>query len=115
MLPPTSNRIVDVAQGHDPIDTTSPGAAWLMATGARAPQVQQQLAEGGDRHELVALHAHYAIEDRHFDPCEVVADLDVPLCCHAHVSGERFAAEVALFRVARSLLDNLTAPEHVGA
>jgi hypothetical protein len=115
MFPPTPDRLADVAQVHNPIDTSSPGAAWLMAAAARAAEVQQQVAEGRNRDELLTLHAHYSIEDPHFDPREVAADLDVPLCQRAHTTGECFAAEVALFRVARSLLDNLTTLAPVGA
>jgi hypothetical protein len=80
----------------------------MKGEGVMSPQ---QLAEGGNRVEVVTLHAHYAIESPHVDPCEVVADLDIPLCHRAHATGQRFAAEVALFRVARGLLDRLTAIE----
>ena len=84
MFPPTPDCLADVAAVHHPIDTGSPGADWLMVTAARAAEVQQQLAEGRNRDELLALHAHYAVEDPHFDPCEVAADLDLPLCHRAH-------------------------------
>jgi hypothetical protein len=115
MFPPTPDCLADVAAVHHPIDTGSSGADWLMGTAARAAEVQQQLAEGRNRDELLTLYAHYAVEDAHFDPCEVAADLDLALCHRAHETGQRFATEVALFRVARSLLDNLTTLERVGA
>ena len=111
MFPPTADRLADAAKVHQPIHDTSPGAAWLMATAARAAEVQQQLAEGHNRATLVTLHAHYAVEDPSFDPCMVAADLHVPLYHRARASGQQFAASVALFRVARGLLDRLTAPE----
>jgi hypothetical protein len=69
MFPPTPGRLAEALLVHDPVSTTSSGAAWL-ATAGRAAQIEQQLAEG-----------------------------------HA------FAAQVALFRVARNLLDELTAVE----
>jgi hypothetical protein len=108
MFPPTPTRLADVADVHQPIHDTSPGAAWLLATAARAAEVQQQLAEGHERGTLVTLHAHYAVEDRRFDPCKVAADLHVPLCRRARATGNQFAASVALFRVARTMLDELT-------
>lgn len=94
---------------HHPIGDSSPGAAWLKATAARAAEVQRLLAEGHNRDTLVTLHAHYAIEDARFDPCKVAADLHVRLCHRARATGQRFAAEVVLFRLARTLLDKLTA------
>jgi hypothetical protein len=109
MFPPTPDRLADAADVRRPIGDSSPGAAWLMATAAHAAEVQQQLAEGHKRDTLLTLHAHYAIEDSRYDPCKVAADLGVRLCHRAHTTGHRFAAEVALFRVARGLLDNLTA------
>jgi hypothetical protein len=115
MFPPTPDRLADVARVNPPIHDSSPGAAWLLATAARAAEVQQQLAEGHDRDTLVTLHAHYAVEDVHFDPCKVAADLQVPLCHRARATGQQFAASVSLFRVARSLLDKLTALEPVAA
>jgi hypothetical protein len=108
MFTPTPDRLADVARVRHPMRHSSPGAAWLMAAGARAAEVHQQLAEGHNRDTLLTLHAHYAVEDPHFDPCKVAADLRVPLCHRARATGQRFAAEVALFRVARSLLDELT-------
>jgi hypothetical protein len=111
MYPPTPAGLADVAHVGEPIRDSSPGAAWLMATAARAAEIQQQLAEGHDRDSVVTSHAHYAIEDAHFDPCQVAADLRVPLCHRARSTGQEFAASVALFRVARSLLDKLTAAE----
>jgi hypothetical protein len=111
MFPPTADRLADAAKVHQPIHDTSPGAAWLMATAARAAEVQQQLAEGHNRATLVTLHAHYAVEDPSLDPCMVAADLHVPLHHRGRTSGQQFAASVALFRVARGLLDRLTAPE----
>jgi hypothetical protein len=114
MFPPTPNQLADVAHVHHPLHDTSPGAAWLMVTAARAAEVQQRLAERHDRDPLLTLHAHYAVEDPHFDSCKVAADLHVPLCHRARATGQRFAAEVALFRVARSLLDKLTGIEPAG-
>jgi hypothetical protein len=111
MFPPTPDRLAEAADVRRPVGDTSPGAAWLMATAARAAEVQQQLAEGHTRETLLTLHAHYAIEDPHLNPCRVVADLGLRLCHRAHATSDRFAAEVALFRVARSLLDNLTTLE----
>jgi hypothetical protein len=100
---------------HQPMADTSPGSAWLVATAARAAEVQQMLAEGHNRDTLLTLHAHYAIEDPRFDPCKVAADLHLTLCHRAHATSHGFAAEVALFRIARSLLNKLTAPEPVAA
>ncbi len=40
----------------------------------------------------------------------MAADLELALCHRARDNGGAFAAEVALFRVARSLLDTLTRP-----
>ena len=110
MFPPTPHRLADVAQVGHPIGDASPGAAWLMATAARGAQVQQQVAQHHDRDTLLTLHARYSIEDRRFDPCTVAADLHVPQRHGAEATGQRFAAEVALFRVARRLLDELTSP-----
>lgn len=93
---------------HHPIGDVSPGAAWLKATAARVAEVQRLLAEGHDRDTLLTLHAHHATEDPRFDPCRVAADLHVRPCYLARETGERFAAEVALFRLARTLLDKLT-------
>jgi hypothetical protein len=111
MFPPTADRLADAAKVHQPIHDTSPGAAWLVATAARAAEVQQQLAEGHNRATLVTLHAHYAVEDPSFDPRKVAADLHVPMYHRPRTSGQEFAASVALFRVARGLLDRLTAHE----
>jgi hypothetical protein len=114
MFPLSPDRLADEAHVQRPISDTSPGAAWLVATAARAAAVQQQLAERHDRDTILTLHAHYAIEDPHFDPRKVAADLQVPLCHRARAIGQLFAAEVALFRVARTLLDELTTREPVG-
>ena len=115
MFPPTSDHLAGAAHVHQPIHDTSPGAAWLLATAARAAQVQQLVAEGHDRDTVVTLLAHYAVEDQNFDPCVVAVDLHVPLCHRARTSGQQFAASVALFRVARGLLERLTALEHLAA
>jgi hypothetical protein len=115
MFPPTPERLADVADVHRPNADTSPGAAWLVATATRAAEVQQLLAERHNRDTLLTLQAHYAVEDPHFDPCKVAADLHVPVRNRARATGQRFAAEVALFRVARSLLDRLTGLEPTGA
>ena len=115
MFPPTPESLADAADVRHPVGSTSPGAAWLMATATRAAQVEQQVAEGHRRDALVTLHAHYAIEDPHHDLRRVAADLRVPLCHRAGAQGPGFAVEVALFRVARSLLDRLTAVELTGA
>jgi hypothetical protein len=109
MFPPTPDSLADVADVHHPIAPASPGAAWLMATAARAAQVEQQVAQGHRREALVTLHAHYSIEDPHHDLRRVAADLGVPLCRRACAQDHGFAVQVALFRVARSLLDKLTA------
>ena len=111
MFPPTPGGLAEAALVHDPVSTTSPGAAWLVAIAARAAQVEQQLAEGHRRDNLLTLHAHYAIEDPHHDLRKVAADLRMPLCHRATDTGHGFAAQVALFRVARRLLDELTAVE----
>jgi hypothetical protein len=108
MFPPTPDHLAEVAHVRPPLGDGSPGAAWLLATAARAAEVQQQMAEGHTRETLLTLHAHYAIEDPRFNPRKVTADLGVPLCHRARATGHGFAAEVALFRVARSLLDHLT-------
>jgi hypothetical protein len=110
MFPPTPHHLANVAQVGHPIGDASPGAAWLMATAARGAEVQQQVAQHQNRDTLLTLHAHYAIEDRRFDPCKVAADLHISLRHRAQATGQRFAAEVALFRVARRLLDELTPP-----
>jgi hypothetical protein len=115
MFPPTPERLADLADVRRPLGDASPGAAWLLATAARAAEIQQQLAEHHDRDTLLTLYAHYAIEDAHFDPCTVAADLHLRLCHRAQAAGHRFAAEVALFRVARALLARLTPPVAVGA
>ena len=104
-----------LATVHDPVRTTSPGAVWLVAIAARAAQVALELAEGHRRGNLLTLHAQYAIEDLHHDLCKVAADLRVPLCHRAAEAGHGFAAQVALFRVARILLDELTALEPTSA
>jgi hypothetical protein len=108
MFPPTPARLADVAGVQNPVNDTSPGAAWLLSTAARAAEVQQQVAEHHDRATLLTLHAHYAVEDPHFDPRRVAADLHVPVDHRGRTTGQRFAAEVALFHVARILLDRLT-------
>lgn len=108
MLASTPDRLADVADVHEPISDASPGAAWLLSTAARAAEVHQQLAEGHARDTIITLHAHYAVEDPRFDPRKVAADLHVPLCHRAQATGQAFAASVALFRVARGLLDKLT-------
>ena len=110
MFPPTPHHLADVAQVGRPTGDASPGAAWLMATAARGAEVQQQVAQHHNRNTLLTLHAHYAIEDRRFDPFKVAADLRVPLRHRAQGTDQRLAAEVALFRVARRLLDELTTP-----
>jgi hypothetical protein len=115
MFPPTADDLAGAARVRQPVHDTSTGAAWLLATAARAAEVQQQVAEGHDRHTVVTLQAHYAVEDQSFDPCRVAADLHVPLCHRARTSGQEFAASIALFRVARGLLDRLTALEAVAA
>ena len=115
MFPPTPDQLATEAHVDQPTGVTSPGASWLMATAARAAEIQQQLAEGQCRDALLTLHAHYAIEDPRHDLDEVAADLEVPLCRSARQRGHAFAAEVALFRVARSLLDKLTAVDVVAA
>jgi hypothetical protein len=107
MFPPTSDNLAATAGVHCPMDAFSPGGAWLMATAARAAEAQQQLAEGRHRDVLLTLHAHYAVEDPHHDLRRVAADLRVPLGRPAKAKGQAFAAEVALFRVARRLLDEL--------
>jgi hypothetical protein len=108
MFPPTLDTLVDIAGVHHPSREASPGGAWLMDTAARAAQIEQQLAEGHRHAALVTLHAHYAIEDARHDPRKVAADLRVPLCRQRREQGCGFAAEVALFGVARVLLDRLT-------
>jgi hypothetical protein len=115
MFPPTPDQLATEAHLHGPTGVTSPGAAWLMATAARAAEVQQQVAEGHRREALVTLHAHYAIEDPRHDLDAVAADLELRLCHHAREQGHGLAVEVALFRVARSLLDKLTAVDIVQA
>jgi hypothetical protein len=115
MFPPTPNQLASQAHVDPPTGITSPGAAWLLATAARAAEIQQQLAEGQCRDALLTLHAHNAIEDPRHDLDEVTADLGVPLCPHARRTGHGFATEVALFRLARSLLDKLTAADVVAA
>lgn len=109
MFPPTVDELATDCRVHRPAAASS-GVAWLMDTAARAAEIQQQLAEGHRRDRLLTLHAHYAIEDPRYDPTEVAADLELALCHGARDNGGAFAAEVALFRVARSLLDTLTRP-----
>jgi hypothetical protein len=75
MFPPTPTELADVVHVDHPIGDTSPGAAWLLATAARAAGVQQQIVRGHDRDTLVTLHAHYAVEDPQFDPCKVAAEV----------------------------------------
>lgn len=115
MFPPTPEQLATEAHVDQPTGLGSPGSAWLMATAARAAEIQQQLAEGECRDALLTLHAHYAVEDPRHDLDEVAADLGVPLCRGAQRAGYGFAVEVALFRVARSLLDKMTAVDSVAA
>jgi hypothetical protein len=110
MFPPTPHDLAEVAQVGRPSGDASPGAAWLMATAARGAEVQQQVAQHHNRDTLLTLHAHYSIEDRRFDPCQVAADLHIAQPHRAQATARRSAAEVALFRVARRLLDELTTP-----
>jgi hypothetical protein len=109
MFPPTLDSLAAMAGVHHPIREASPGGTWLVATAARAAQIEQQLAEGHHHASLVTLHAHYAVEDPRHDPRKVAADLRVPVRRQRPGQGCGFAAEVALFRVARDLLDGLTA------
>lgn len=90
MFPPTPHQLADVARVGHPIGDASPGAAWLMATAARGAEVQQQVAQHHNRDTLLTLHAHYAIEDRRFDPCKVAADLHISLHHRAQATGQRF-------------------------
>jgi hypothetical protein len=115
MFPPTPDQLAADAHVDHPAAVTSPGASWLIATAARAAEIQQQVAEGQLRDALLTLHAHYAIEDPRHDLDEVAADLDVHVCPWARQKGHGFAVEVALFRVARSLLDKLTTMDVVAA
>lgn len=115
MFPPTPDQLATEAHVDHPAGVTSPGASWLIATAARAAEIQQQVAEGQRRDALLTLHAHYAIEDPHHDLDEVATDLEVQVCPCARQKGHGFAAEVALFRVARSLLDKLTTVDVVAA
>lgn len=115
MFPPTPDQLAAEARVDHPTGVTSPGASWLIATAARAAEIQQQVAEGQRRDTLLTLYAHYAIEDPRHDLDEVAADLEVQVCPSAQQKGHGFAAEVAMFRVARSLLDKLTTVDVVAA
>jgi hypothetical protein len=110
----TPDDLASLADVHQPLGDTSPGAAWLLATASRVAEVQQGVAERHGREPLLTLHAHRAVEEPHLDACRVAADLQVPLRHRARADGQRFAAEVELFRVARRLLDKLTSFEPVG-
>jgi hypothetical protein len=115
MFPPTPDQLAIEARVDHPAGITSPGASWLTATAARSAEIRQQVAEGQRRDALLTLHAHYAIEDPRHDLDAVAADLEVQVCPCARQKGHGFAAEVALFRVARSLLDKLTTVDVVAA
>jgi hypothetical protein len=104
------SELTDVAapQGH--------GLAWLLAAAQRADAINQHVANVGDasrqgrcRSVFVTEHAHRAVEDPRFDHCRVAVGLHLKLCpTTAHSHSGNFAIEVALFRVAYSLLDRLT-------
>jgi hypothetical protein len=69
------------------------------------------LATGEARANVVRLCAHHAVEDPAYDVRRVAADLRVHVRrTHKNKSETQFAAEAALYPVARTLLDRITEP-----
>lgn len=109
----TPVQLTDVSDVHDPRWHV---LAWLLAVAQRRHMIDHQLAGVDDetrRHRREALmteHAHAAVEDPRFDHGRVASGLHGIATCRtaAEARGESFALEVALFRVALTLLDRLT-------
>lgn len=109
----TPAQLTDSSDVHEP---RWHGLAWLLAVAERRQMIDDQLAgldEETRRHHreaLVTEHAHAAVEDRRFDHRRVASGLHGISTCRraADERGDSFALEVALFRVARALLDRLT-------
>jgi hypothetical protein len=67
------------------------------------------VAAGTTREHIVWLHAHHAVEDPGHDTLRVAADLSVRVRrSHIDKHETQFAAEAALFPVARALLERLS-------
>ena len=108
----TPTQLTDFSDVHEP---RWHGLAWLLAVAQRRQMINEQLAGVDDetrrhcRQALVTEHAHAAVEDPRFDHWRVASGLRVATCrTAAEARGQTFAIEVALFRVARTLLDRLT-------
>jgi hypothetical protein len=109
----TPAQFTDFSDVHDPRWHV---LAWLLAVAQRRQIIDGQLEVVDDetrphrREALVTEHAHAAVEDPRFDHWRVVSGLHNIATCRTAVEtrGEAFAVELALFRVARSLLDRLT-------
>jgi hypothetical protein len=103
-----TKALAELAGVCEPIGNDSPGARWLQATAARAERVSSLVDAGKTRANVVRLHAHHAVEDLGHDMLRVAADLRVRVRgTHIHKQETRFAAEAALFPVARTLLERL--------
>jgi hypothetical protein len=104
-----TKTLAELAGVRAPLGNDSPGARWLQATAARAARVSSLVAAGKTRENVVWLHAHHAVEDLGHDTLRVASDLSVRVRrSHINKHEARFAAEVALFPVARALLERLS-------
>jgi hypothetical protein len=104
-----TRTLAELAGVRKPIGKDSPGARWLQATAARAERVSSLVAAGKTREHIVWLHAHHAVEDPGHDTLRVAADLSVRVrMSHIDKHETQFAAEAALFPVARALLERLS-------
>ena len=109
----TPAQLTDFSDVHQP---RWHGLAWLLAVAQRRQMINEQLAGVDDetrrdcRQVLVTEHAHASVEDPRFDHWRVASGLHVVATCRAaaEARGQTFAIEMALFRVARTLLDRLT-------
>jgi hypothetical protein len=106
-----TKTLAELAGVREPLGNDTPGARWLQATAARAERVSSLVAAGKTREHVVWLHAHHAVEDPGHDTRRVAADLRVRVrSSHINKHETRFAAEAALFPVARALLERLSKP-----
>jgi hypothetical protein len=104
-----TRTLAELARVWEPLGNDSPGARWLRATAARAARVSSLAAAGKTRENVVRLHAHHAVEDLGHDTLRVASDLNVRVRrSRINQHETRFAAEVALFPVARLLLERLS-------
>lgn len=109
ILQPTP--VLALLAGVDEPGIGTPGAKWLQACAARAHEVATMLATTGEaRSQAVRLCAHFAVEDPAYDVRRVAADLRVHVRrTHKNKNETQFAAEAALYPVARTLLDRISA------